>query len=334
MIRHCILLLISILVCIRSAPGQDEIESYNDSSVKKHTDEKLKDRLENIVAGLDGRIGVYVHHLSNGEAVTINEDNLFPTASLVKVPVLLSVFAHIEEDTLKYTDEIVLHDSLRTPGSGLLTSFKPGARIRVSEAIMLMLTVSDNTAAHWLEDLMGGPAVVNDWLEAQGFKKTRINSGVEGREDAGERYGWGQSTPREMAAMLIRIRNGNIVSRAASEEMYRELTRSYWDGGALSQIPPWVEVASKQGWVPRSRSEVLLVNAPHGDYVVCVMTADQKDTRFVYDNTGFNAIRQVSRAVWEHFEPQSKWQVPKGADNYNLVPSEEAPGDETWWEIY
>jgi hypothetical protein len=93
------------------------------------------------------------------------------------------------------------------------------------------------------------------------------------------------------------------VSRAASEEMYRHLTRSYWTGEALSQLPPWVQAASKQGAVDRSRSEVVLVNAPSGDYVFAVITRNQRDTTYGAGNAGFELLRRVSALLWRTFEP-------------------------------
>ena len=102
-----------------------------------------------------------------------------------------------------------------------------------------------------------------------------------------------------------------FLSGAASEEMYRALTRIYWNDEALSQIPPTVQAASKQGAVRRSRSEVVLVNAPHGDYVFSVITKNQKDKSWGPDNVGFVLIRKVSRLLWKHFEPESDWEPPQ-----------------------
>ena len=321
-------------------PGQacaqqvDPVSDAGSQPVPPHRDERLQEKLEQIARGFRGRVGIYVRHLPTMRTAALHADSLFPTASLIKMPFLLTTFTRIEQGALNYRQPLVLRDSLRSPGSGLLASFNAGAKVRLSEAVMLMLTISDNTAAHWLEQLVGGGAAVNEWLAARGFEKTRVNSGVLGRRVANERYGWGQTTPREMAEMLVMIRNGEAVSPAASAEMYRELTRSYWDGMALSQIPPAVEAASKQGWVPRSRSEVVLVNAPHGDYVFCVITADQEDTRFVYDNAGFVLIRRVSRLLWNYFEPASDWQPPASRGRYRLVPPQVPPGEKTWWQLY
>jgi beta-lactamase class A len=167
--------------------------------------------------------------------------------------------------------------------------------------------VSDNVAALWLQALVGGGEAVNRWLDANGFPDTRVNSRTPGREDARSRYGWGQTTPREIARALVMMREGRAVSPRASEAMYRMLTNSYWKHVALSQLPPTVQAASKQGFVDHSRSEVLLVNAPHGDYVLAVITGNQADTSYTQDNEGWRLIRAVSRIVYQHFEPRDAW---------------------------
>ena len=129
-----------------------------------------------------------------------------------------------------------------------------------------------------------------------------MNSRTVGREAEYEEFGWGQTTPREMAELLVMIRDGQAVSQSASADIYRHLTRIYWDDEALSQIPPTVQAASKQGEVSQSRSEVVLVNAPSGDYVFCIITNNQADKRFTQDNEGFILIRSLSKLLWQHFE--------------------------------
>jgi len=96
----------------------------------------------------------------------------------------------------------------------------------------------------------------------------------------------------------------------APEEMYRTLTDIYYDDEALSALPPTVQVASKQGAVSASRSEVLLVNAPSGDYVLCVITKGQEDRSWGEGNEGYVLLRDLSRIVYGHFEGDSKGGVP------------------------
>ncbi|MGD2135981.1 MAG: serine hydrolase, partial [Gemmatimonadales bacterium] len=190
------------------------------------------------------------------------------------------------------------------------------ATIPLAQVLMLMITTSGNTAALWAQHLAGTGTAINAWLATNRFRHTRVNSRTPGREPDREAFGWGQTTPREMAELLVMIREGRAVSRRASEAMYRFLTRIYWNGEALSQIPPWVQAASKQGAVSRSRSEVVLVNAPSGDYVFSVITKDQDDRSWEPDNEGFVLLRRVSAILWRHFEPGSDWRPAEEADAY------------------
>ena len=65
---------------------------------------------------------------------------------------------------------------------------------------------------------------------------------------------------------------------------------------------------------PGSRSEVLLVNAPSGDYVVCAITKNQTDERYEPDNAGYILLRKISAAAWKHFEPKRPYSPAPGAE--------------------
>ena len=280
-------------------------------------DRDLVRKLEAVLKDFRGDAGIYVRHLPSGRSAAIHADELFPTASMIKVPIMLALFEKFEKGELDYHATLTYRDSLLYAGEDLLGSFKDGEKIAFSKVVMLMITTSDNTASLWCQSLAGTGTVINAWLESHGFAQTRVNSRTPGREEARKEFGWGQTTPREMAELLVMIRAGRAVSPAASERMYRNLSRIYWDGEALSQIPPGVQAASKQGAVNRSRSEVVLVNAPSGDYVFCLITKNQQDESWEYGNEGYMLIRRVSRLLWQHFEPKSQW-AP-------------APDMQKWW---
>ncbi len=274
-------------------------------------DADLQRLMEQAVSGFRGRVGFYVRHLPTGRIASLHSNALFPTASLVKVPILVTTFDAMEAGRLEWDRKLVYRDSLLYEGEDILGSFRDGAVIPLSQVAMLMITTSDNTAALWLQQLCGTGAAVNDWLAANGFGGTRVNSRTPGRRSAWQLFGWGQTTPREMSDLFVMIREGRAVSPAASDEMYRMLTRIYWNDEALSQLPPWVQAASKQGSVDDARSEVVLVNAPSGDYVFAVMTDDQADQRWDRDNEGFELIRRISALLWSYFEPDHPYVPPE-----------------------
>jgi beta-lactamase class A len=77
-----------------------------------------------------------------------------------------------------------------------------------------------------------------------------------------------------------------------------------------------VQAASKQGAVDRSCSEVVLVNAPHGDYVFCVITKNQEDINWSQSNEGYRFIRTISGMLWKYFEPGMPYEPPEDSGKY------------------
>jgi len=278
-------------------------------------DAKLTAKLQDAVKGFNGQVGIYVHNLKTGRTAALNADTLFPTASMVKVGIQCGLMDKIDKGEIQYNQKIVYRDSLLYKGEDILGSFKDGDTIEVSKVALLMITMSDNTASLWLQKLVGTD-YINNWLATNGFKVYRDNSRATGRDAMHARYGWGVTTPFEMCRIFTMIRNGETVSPAASERMYRNLGRIFWDDKALSQIPPYVHTISKQGAVDESKSETVLVNAPHGDYVFSIITNNDKDQRWTVDNEADMLIRKVSALLYNYFEPDNKWKPAEGIEKF------------------
>ncbi|WP_233260841.1 serine hydrolase [Pedobacter sp. HMWF019] len=281
-------------------------------------DPKLEQRLQQLVKGFNGDVGIYVKNLKTGRSAGISADSIFPTASMVKLAITAGVFNQIDKGQLDYKSVLTYKDSLLYAGEDILGSFKNGEQIALSKVLMLMITTSDNTASLWAQSLAGTGTAINDLMAQYGLTYTRVNSRTPGRQENQKKYGWGQTTPKEMATLLTLIRNGKLINEAASERIYRNLIRIYFDQEALSQIPPYIQAASKSGAVDEARSEVVLVNAPHGDYVFCITTKNQKDTSWTPSNEGWVLIRKLSRMLWHYYEPASSWVPAAGMDKYNL----------------
>ena len=281
--------------------------SYNLCHGQK-TDEKLTHEITNLIKGFNGDIGIYIKNLRNGKLVEINADTIFPTASIVKVPILIGIMDKIDHHELFYDSAFVYRDSLLYEGEDILGSFKDGEKILLKKLMMLMLTTSDNTASLWLQSLAGKGTRINEILDSLGFRSTRVNSRTPGREANRAIYGWGQTTPREMGRIIEMIYRDQIFSPVACERMKRCLGRNFWDENeAISQVPPTIEVFSKNGCVDESRNEILLVNAPHNPYVFSIFTKNNKDTSWTHTNEAWTLTRKISKLLWNYFEPREKW---------------------------
>jgi beta-lactamase class A len=272
------------------------------------TDQHLQKEITELLTGFNGDVGVYVYDINRNRSAEINADTIFPTASMVKVPILIGVMHKIYNGELSYHQQMTFTDSVRySEGEDILASFKSGEKINLNTLLMLMLSMSDNGASLWLQGLAGSGTQINKYLDSLGMKDTRVNSRTEGRKDNWTQYGWGQTTPREMATLMRLIVENKIINKQISERMLRLLGRQYWDEEALTQIPPNIFVADKSGAVDQTRNEVLYVNGAH-PYIFCICTKNNKDTSWEFNNEAWVLTRKLSSLLWKHFNPKSTWQ--------------------------
>lgn len=260
----------------------------------------LQAKVTALVQGYKGEIGIYIKSLKTGKVVQINCDTVFPTASIVKVPILLGIVKKISTGELTYHQELTYSDSLLYAGVDILGSFKNGEKIEMSKVIMLMLSMSDNTASLWLQRIAGTGTVINQLMDEYGFVNTKVNSKTVGRETNRTQYGWGQTTPKEIAIVFERMYKGELINDSLSKKMIRLLGRNYWDEEALSEIPATTFVASKSGAVDASRSEVLLVMAKE-PYVFSVFTKNNKDKTWDSSNEAWELTRKLSKTVFDYY---------------------------------
>lgn len=233
--------------------------------------------------------------------IAVNADTLFPTASMIKVPILTGIMQKIENGELSYHQALTYKDSLLYEGVDILGSFKTNEKIELSKVMMLMLTMSDNTASLWLQTLAGTGTFINKLMDSLGLPNTKVNSRTPGREDNRRAYGWGQTTPKEMATLMEKIVNKEVISSSASEKMLRLLGRNYWDEEAISQVPADVFIASKSGAVDASRNEVLFVNGKKCRYLFCICTKNNKDTSWEKNNEAWELTRRLSKLLWNYY---------------------------------
>jgi len=280
------------------------------------TDKKLQHALEEMTKDFKGEIGVYVYNLKTNKEAAVNADTIFPTASVVKVPILVGLFDKLVQGKYKYEEALVYDAKRAYGGSGLMQFFKDSSKTDLRTLASLMIMYSDNTASLWCQELAGGGEDINALMANLGLKDTRVNSRTKGREHIWEVYGWGQTTPREMASLLVKIRKKELIDPVACEQMYRLMTNGFYVDGAPSEIPPYIQKALKTGSVDDSRSELMMVNAPHGDYVLYIGTKDIKDRSWGYDNEAGVLARTISAYLWNYFEPKSGWKPAEGTEAF------------------
>ncbi len=271
------------------------------TATSQKTDKTLQKKIQQMVSGFHGDIGVYIKNLRTGKEVRIAADTVFPTASIVKTTILTAIMQKVDRGELSLESKFIYSDSFLYPGEDILGSFKNGESIYLKKLLLLMCSTSDNTASLWLQHVAGTGTAINSMLDSLGFVHTRVNSRTPGREAEKARYGWGQTTPLEIAALFEKMYYKKLISPEASTQMMRILGRNFWDEQALSAIPPTTAVFSKNGCVDASRSEVMLVNAENNPYIFCVFTKNNADRSWTNDNEAWKLTSQLSALVWQYY---------------------------------
>ncbi|HKP75524.1 MAG TPA: serine hydrolase [Longimicrobiaceae bacterium] len=268
---------------------------------------ELRRTLEGLMRGYPGVAGVSVIDLRTGEHLSIRGDETFPTASLIKVAVLVTLLDEVNKGTIRLDERISLLARDRVGGSGVLQYMQSGLQPTVGDAAALMIVLSDNTATNILLDHLNVKTVW-DKMEALGLPHTKIHSKTFLRStsiavDSSVKYGLGVTTPNETARLFELLYRGRAVSPAQDSAAIAML-RNNQDGTKLARwLPDSVSVAHKTGEVDRSRNDCGIVYGPQAPVIVCAMTRENQDTSYAVDNPANLLLARIGLAVFRHYNP-------------------------------
>lgn len=268
----------------------------------------LRRALESAVAEYPGVAGVSVRNLRTGEAVSIRGQEKFPTASLIKVSVLVALLEEVEAGRTRLDEPLSMTAEDRVGGSGVLRYLAPGLRLTAEDAAWLMITVSDNTATNLLIDRMG---VARVWqkMDALGLPATRVYRKVfspaesSPAPDSSARYGLGVTTPEEMTRLFALLHEGRAVSPALDSLALRVLRANQDADKLVRWLPEDVAVAHKSGYDERARNDCGILYSPAAPLALCVATRENRFESYAPDNPASLMIAEVAREVFRHYNP-------------------------------
>ena len=211
----------------------------------------LDDELRLIGSSYTGKWTYALTDIDSGERIGFDEDDLMPTASLIKVPILIALYQAVEDGRIALDDRITFGDEHRFPGSGVLQRMSSGVEMSVRDAAVLMIIISDNVATNMVADLVGHD-FINEQQRRMGMERTTIfERWSEKLVGMDVRKTW-VTTAAEMARNLELLARHAAVSEAASQDMLRILRRQDYRH-ELSGKLPWSEMNTlpnyKENWV-------------------------------------------------------------------------------------
>ena len=269
--------------------------------------DSLQIKLQPLIEAHEGKVAVAIKQLKTGETFSHCADVPMPTASLIKLPIMVEAYRQAEAGNLDLKKMITLRQEDKAPGSGILTQhFSPGMSLPLVDAIHLMIVYSDNTATNLVLDQIDLPAT-NAAMEKFGFVNTKVHSKVFRGDttihpERSKEFGLGSTTASEMVSLLELLDQGKLAGEAGTREMRRHLAACE-DKRLSRHFPPEIKVLQKTGSVTAIRTVAGIIELPSGNVAVCVLTNENKDRRWAADNAGEVLAANIGRILLEHFQP-------------------------------
>ena len=282
--------------------------------------------IKDAISRIQGTVGLSARHLETGREIQHNADDVFFTASTLKVPVLVELYRQVDRGRIDLNRRVELSGELRVPGSGILKEMAPGLNPTVHDLAMLMIIISDNTATDILYNLVGGNNL-NNTMRELGLSRTRIPMTVRellfsvvgldpGNPDHtyetcasrlfnqeyvpdGAGYDVDRSdvsSPGDMCKLLESLYSGDLLSAASRNGALDILKRQQLRTVIPHALPVGTDVAHKTGFYDGVRADVGIVYSPAGPYAVAIMAKDVTcPDRLVFDLS----LAALSRAVYD-----------------------------------
>ncbi|QDU88493.1 D-alanyl-D-alanine carboxypeptidase DacB precursor [Pirellulimonas nuda] len=306
------LLCLLALACAR--PGDAAEPAAEAPSAAQH--DALQDAVAQLIKLHRGVVGAAAKQLDTGESFAWNADQPMPTASLIKLPIMLTAYRQIDAGELSPDATIELRKQDKVPGSGVLSEhMSAGARFSLRDAIELMIVFSDNTATNLVIEKTGLPAT-SALMRKLGYPETQLHSKVFLREttidpERSQKYGLGSTTAADMIRLLESLYKGDAASSESCEAMLGHLRRCDDRSKVPRYLPEEVEVAHKTGSVSATRCDAGIIESKGGPLAFCILTTDNADRGWGAENEAELLAAAFGKTLYDHFnEPEETPAVP------------------------
>ena len=284
-----------------SAPAQPELRPTAPGAAAAAPDpsklawDEMTQELQRLASHHRGRLAIEVEDFKTGRTWSYHPDDLFPSASTVKLPIMACVFAKIKQGDLSLNTRLTLRRHNRVGGSGSLKWMPDGSRFTIAELLQHMIVESDNTATNMVIEELGMGYIQQEFPKL-GLLYTGIypeGMSLRGGHVAHENY----TTAREMTMLMDKIYHGELVDRQSSELMLEILKRKKAVASRLAKgLPRGWEIAHKTGLLRHACHDVAIFLTPHGDYAMTVLTGSNPSYK-----EAKNFISRLGKVTFVHY---------------------------------
>lgn len=231
---------------------------------------------------------IFVWDYDSGKYIDIKANESFPTASIIKIPILIDLFKSIEANQLTIYDEMTLTEYYRSEGSGDLQYKSAGSTYTLDQLARVMIEKSDNTATNMIMSAVGSMTDVNSSIRSWGLKNTYVNNWLP------DIAGTNHSTAKDLATMLYNLDNPGFLNINSREYIIDYM--SHVENNRLIQagLDPKALFVHKTGDIGKMLGDAGIVFTPNGKKYICVILA----TRPYNSPAGKDFIVSASKIIY------------------------------------
>ncbi len=232
---------------------------------------------------------ITVWDFNTGKYVDINGSEIYPAASIIKVPVLINLFKTIESNGLSIYDEMTLTNYYKASGSGNLQYAATGRNLTIDQLAKTMIEDSDNSATNMLMSKLGSMTAVNTAIRTWGIKNTHVQTWL---PDLG---GTNYTTTNDMATMLFNLDNPNFLSINSREYIVDYMSHVKNDRLIPQGLGKGATFLHKTGDIGSMLGDAGIVYMPNGKkYIIVIMAKRPYNSPL-----GKQFIQQASKLIYE-----------------------------------
>lgn len=301
-----LLFLVLVMSSTRGLFAQNiQLEPASSTSMPE-VDSRLKNAIEPLVRAHSGDVAIAIRNLDTGEHYEFNASTPMPTASLIKLPVLIALYQLSDSNQIDLNQLVELRDEEKVPGSGVLTEhFSAGIKLPLVDYARLMIRYSDNTATNVVADAIGLNTTAQK-MDALGLNETKLHSKVYRGSttvfpERSKQYGIGSTTAREMVQLLDLLHAGKLLSPKSNAAVQQHLLSCEDDTKLQRNFPREVKYAHKTGEIANCRTDAGIVYTSSGPIAVCFLTNRNEDQEFSDDNQAHLLAGKIGQVILERF---------------------------------
>ncbi|WP_099355236.1 serine hydrolase [Fredinandcohnia onubensis] len=277
--------------------------------------ENLRLSIDSLLEDFSGSISLEVRSRQGDKIISYNENEVFPTASTIKVFILGAMLEQVQNDQYSLTDLIEMRAGDQVGGSGVIKEFTPGSKYPIRDVATAMIILSDNTATNMILELVGGIDVVNTHIKKYGYTYTELRNIIDFQAIGEDVENLAVSTSAEFVDYLEKILNNKILKPEIKDVMIDIMARQQYLDLFPRYIPynPYakelgvtqdIQIANKTGFFMGVRCDVGYIFIKNKQYVFTVFSKNCADRAFNPENEAAVLIGKLGKEIFSYLSRQ------------------------------